>query len=137
VEGNETFTLNLGTPTNATIADAQGIATITNDDAAPPPNGTNGLTETVKITSDWGSGFTAEVSVINSGASLIDDWIVKFDMPYDIVNIWNAEIVSHIGDTYTVRNASWNDQIAPGNQITFGFQASPGHPNLSDFEWLL
>lgn len=36
VETNETFTLNLSTPVNATIADAQGVATITNDDAVGP-----------------------------------------------------------------------------------------------------
>jgi hypothetical protein len=34
-EPNETFSLNLSNPTNATIADGQGLATIRNDDAAP------------------------------------------------------------------------------------------------------
>ena len=34
VEANETFTVNLTTPAGATILDAQGVATITNDDAA-------------------------------------------------------------------------------------------------------
>jgi ribosomal protein L35AE/L33A len=35
-EPNETFSVNLATPANATIADSQGVGTITNDDAAPP-----------------------------------------------------------------------------------------------------
>src|SRR5207244_875595 len=35
-EQNETFFVNLTSPTNATISDAQGQGTITNDDAAPP-----------------------------------------------------------------------------------------------------
>ena len=35
-EPNESFAVNLTTPVNATIADAQGIGTITNDDARPP-----------------------------------------------------------------------------------------------------
>jgi hypothetical protein len=34
VEANETFTVNLGNPANATIADAQGLGRITNDDLA-------------------------------------------------------------------------------------------------------
>ncbi|MBL0731034.1 immunoglobulin-like domain-containing protein [Piscinibacter sp. HJYY11] len=34
-EGSETFTVNLSTPSNATIADGQGVATITDNDAAP------------------------------------------------------------------------------------------------------
>jgi Ca2+-binding RTX toxin-like protein len=47
IEGNETFNVNLSSPTNgATISDGLGVGTITNDDAAPPPpppiNGTSG-----------------------------------------------------------------------------------------------
>jgi hypothetical protein len=34
-EANETFYVNLSDPVNATISDAQGLGTITNDDAAP------------------------------------------------------------------------------------------------------
>ena len=34
-EPDQTFTLNLSNPTNATIADGQGVGTITNDDTAP------------------------------------------------------------------------------------------------------
>jgi uncharacterized repeat protein (TIGR01451 family) len=37
VEPDETFHLDLSAPTNATIADALGIGTITNDDVATPP----------------------------------------------------------------------------------------------------
>ncbi|MDP9264709.1 MAG: Ig-like domain-containing protein [Chloroflexota bacterium] len=36
VEPNETFFVNLSSPTNATIADGQGQGTITNDDNSPP-----------------------------------------------------------------------------------------------------
>jgi hypothetical protein len=35
VEANETFFVNLSSPTGATISDAQGVGTITNDDAPP------------------------------------------------------------------------------------------------------
>lgn len=35
-EPDETFLISLTTPTNASISDAQGVATITNDDDAPP-----------------------------------------------------------------------------------------------------
>lgn len=34
-EANESFTVNLSSPTNATIADAQGVATLLNDDPMP------------------------------------------------------------------------------------------------------
>jgi probable HAF family extracellular repeat protein len=35
LEANETFNVNLSSPTNATVADGTGVGTITNDDAAP------------------------------------------------------------------------------------------------------
>ncbi len=39
VEGNQTFSVNLSNPASATISDGQGIATIIDDDGAPPiPN---------------------------------------------------------------------------------------------------
>ena len=38
-EANETFFVNLSSPTNATLADGQGLGTITDDDAAPDPRG--------------------------------------------------------------------------------------------------
>ncbi len=39
VEPNETFVVNLDTPTNATIAGGQGVGTIVDDDSTPPPSG--------------------------------------------------------------------------------------------------
>jgi hypothetical protein len=48
VEPDETFTVNLSSPVNATIADGQGICTILNDDGAtsPTPTATPGGTAT-------------------------------------------------------------------------------------------
>jgi large repetitive protein len=41
-ESNETFQLNLSSPSNATIGDGQGIGTIVDDDVAGPAGGVNG-----------------------------------------------------------------------------------------------
>jgi hypothetical protein len=48
---------------------------------------------------------------------------MEFDMKANIVNIWNAVIVSRVGTRYVIRNASWNGTIAAGAEISFGFQA--------------
>ena len=40
IEADETFTVNLSAPVNATIGDGQGIGTIVNDDGATPPTPT-------------------------------------------------------------------------------------------------
>jgi hypothetical protein len=61
-EPNETFFLNLTNPTGATIGDAQGMATIIDDDSAPalsvdspsasePPAGTGAITFNVRLSS--------------------------------------------------------------------------------------
>ena len=44
VEPTETFTLTLSTPTNATIADGTGVATLTNDDVVIPTIAVNDVT---------------------------------------------------------------------------------------------
>ena len=61
-EGNETFFVNLSSPVNATIADAQGIGTITNDDAAVSittvtlPNPSVGVLYGQSVAATGGSG---------------------------------------------------------------------------------
>jgi len=123
LEGNETFSLTLSDPAGATLADGSGRGTIQNDDAAsPPPAGGDEVAFAVK--SNWGSGFTGAMT-LKPEASL-NGWTIEFDAPFKITNIWNAEIVSHVGDHYVIRNASWNGKVAANGEVSFGFQASPG-----------
>jgi hypothetical protein len=48
-EPDETFKVNLSSPSNATISDGKGIGTITDDDATPPPPDTTAPTGSVSI----------------------------------------------------------------------------------------
>ncbi|UXA16212.1 cellulase family glycosylhydrolase [Mycobacterium sp. SMC-4] len=123
VEADETFMLTLSNPDGVTIADGIAVGTIVNDDVAAPTPGDSSAT--LVINDNWGSGFTATVTVA-AGASGFSGWTVEFDTPVQIGNIWNAEIVSRVGDHYVVRNASWNATVAAGATVSFGFQASPG-----------
>ena len=77
------------------------------------------------IVNSWGAGFTAEMKVKTEDAGL-DGWTVSFDAPFTIINIWNAEIVSHTGNHYVVRNAAWNSLVSQGQAVSFGFQADSG-----------
>jgi len=123
VELNETFALRLTSATGATIATSQATGTITNDDAPPPPPPTgSGVTFTKR--DDWGSGFVMDVKVKNVTQTATRSWRVTFELDADIVNIWNAVIVSRVGNVYTIANAPWNGTLAPGAEITFGFQAT-------------
>src|SRR5262249_59586068 len=60
-EANERFLVNLSNPVNATLADAQGIGTITNDDAAPTL-AVNDVTVTEGDTGSTGAVFTVTLT---------------------------------------------------------------------------
>ncbi|WP_162560690.1 Calx-beta domain-containing protein [Methylobacterium durans] len=81
------------------------------------------------VSSSWNSGFIGSVSVKNAASSGTNGWLVEFDAPFEITNLWNGTIVSHVGNHYVVRDAGWNSAIAPNGSVTFGFQAaSQGTP---------
>ncbi len=68
VEPNETFTVALSNPTNATIADGQGVGTIVNDDSALPPTGS--ITVTAPNGGEtWAVRSTKVVGWMSSGIS--------------------------------------------------------------------
>ena len=73
---------------------------------------------------NWGSGFIGNMNV-TAGQSNLNGWKVTFNTPAQITNVWNGVITSHVGDTYTVTNATWNGQVTAGQSTSFGFQASP------------
>ena len=78
------------------------------------------------MTTNWGSGFTGTITIRNSGQTPISNWQIEFDFASRITGMWNASIVSQSGSHYVVKNASWNNTIAPGATSTFGFNATPG-----------
>jgi chitinase len=121
VEPDEGFSLVLSAPVGATIARGTGAGTITNDDAAPPPAGN--LQGQFSVVDSWNTGFNADIVVRNSGAAT-SGWQIAVDMPYQISDIWNAQILSHDASGYVIGNAVWNGQIAQNGQIDFGFIAS-------------
>ena len=79
---------------------------------------------TVKYTikDNWGSGFIGNMTV-DGGASGAHGWTIEFDAGFAITNIWGAEIVSHVGTHYVIKNTASNATIAAGTEISFGFQA--------------
>ena len=124
-EPTESYRILLSAPVGATIADGDGLVTITNDDAATPAGGT-GLD--YRVDNDWGAGFTATITV-DAGATALNGWTASFEADFTISNIWNAVIVSHVGDRYVIRNKSYNGNVPAGGETSFGFQAAGGPAN--------
>ncbi|HVX61702.1 MAG TPA: cellulose binding domain-containing protein [Pirellulales bacterium] len=131
-EANETFAVKLSHPSGATLATTQATGTIVNDDTTASSGDF-----TFKVGADWGSGFTGQITATNSSQQTINDWQLEFDFAGEITAIWDATIVSHVGNHYLVRNAGWNATIAPGATVSFGFNGSPGNGTVAPTNYLL
>jgi hypothetical protein len=118
---NKTILLNLSSPAGATLAQTPAVGTIVNN-IKPPAAGKIQYQDT----SDWGTGFNGQITITNPGSTPMSGWTLQFTFPVQISSIWNATIVSHVGNTYVVKSAGWNDTIAAGSNVSFGFTASPG-----------
>lgn len=89
--------------------------------------GAGGVTASLQVNSDWGSGMTGTVTVTNDTATPVQGWQVQLTSADVLGNVWNGVLASQSGNVALVSNASWNAAIAPGGSTTFGFQATePG-----------
>ncbi|MFF7331666.1 cellulase family glycosylhydrolase [Streptomyces sp. NPDC008150] len=87
----------------------------------------SGCTATYKVSSDWGSGFNADVTVTNTGTSPTKTWQVTWNWPgsQTISSMWNASY-TQTGKAVTAHNADHNGAVAAGASTSFGFGAAPG-----------
>ncbi|NES80060.1 MAG: hypothetical protein F6K10_00185, partial [Moorea sp. SIO2B7] len=72
----------------------------------------------------WGIGFTGEITITNNGNSSLSSWTLEFDTSLSIYQIWGAKITSEQGDHYIINGNSWNSNLPPGGNISFGFNAN-------------
>ena len=75
-----------------------------------------------QVNDNWGAGFTASLTVTNTSAATIEDWILEFDFDGSITYMWNGTIISHEGNHYEIKNNGYNANIASGSSIVLGFQ---------------
>ncbi len=76
-------------------------------------------------TSVWQGGFTANVTVGNTGPAPVDGWQLAFTLPAGqrVTHAWNATVTPSSG-TVTASAAAHNAHIAPEGSQTFGFQGT-------------
>src|SRR5690606_20915516 len=77
------------------------------------------------VASDWGSGFTADVTVTNDSGGPVTGWTVEWTLPsgHTITNAWNAT-VSVDGAAVRAVNAGWNGALPSGGSASFGLQGT-------------
>lgn len=127
----------LGTPGGTPTAPTNYILNGTALGSPPPPPSTLSATVTFADVSDWGSGFTGSLTITNTGTSAITGWTLSFDFAVSISSIWNATLVSQSGSQYVIQDAGYDATIQPGQSVTIGFNASPGHPSAGPSNYVL
>ncbi|WP_431910471.1 glycoside hydrolase family 48 protein [Micromonospora carbonacea] len=81
--------------------------------------------DVVYATNDWGSGFTANVTIKNLGDAL-SSWSLKWTFPNSSQRVtqgWSAKW-SQSGSEVTATNESYNGNIGTGGSTTIGFNGS-------------
>ncbi|MGW7264989.1 GH12 family glycosyl hydrolase domain-containing protein [Streptomyces sp. NPDC054842] len=103
-------------------------STVTTGGGGDPggPGGSTGC-KVAYGTNVWQGGFTADVTVTNSGPSAVDNWKLAFTLPSGqrITNAWNATVTPSSG-AVTASGLAHNAGIAAGASQTFGFQGTYG-----------
>lgn len=75
--------------------------------------------------SPWNTGFTASISITNTGTSTINGWTLVFSLPggQSITSGWNATYSPASGQV-SARNLSYNGTLAPGASVDIGLQGT-------------
>jgi cellulose binding protein with CBM2 domain/fibronectin type III domain protein len=100
-----------------------GAGTTTPPTTTPPPPPTCSVS--YAVTAQWVHGFTAGVTVTNTGPAAITGWTLGFTFggTQKVVSAWNGT-ATQTGATVTVKNAHWNGALAPGASATAGLQGT-------------
>lgn len=97
--------------------------------AASGGGGTGGggasCSATYTVSNQWNTGFTANVTVTNTGTTPTKSWQVSWTWPgnQQVTSMWNAT-GTQSGRSETATSMSYNGALSAGQSTSFGFQAS-------------
>ncbi len=106
----------------------------------PTPTSTAVTGSTCKVSytvsNQWPTGFTANITITNTGTSSLNGWSLVFTFPgtQQVTQGWNADI-SQQGEVVTVTNAAYNASLPSGSTASPGFNGSwsGSNPNPTSF----
>lgn len=75
--------------------------------------------------SEWGGGYTANITVADTGSTAWSSWTVTWTYPGDqkVTSAWNAA-VTQTGSAVTATNMAYNGTVAAGSSASFGMQGT-------------
>lgn len=110
--------------------------TTTTTTTTTPPSPGGGVSLAYRTTDRWDSGYNGQIDIANGGPSTVTGWTLTFKLSgASVSDMWNATYTRAADATYTVRNESWNGNVAPGQTVGVGFGASgaPATPTNCKF----
>ncbi|MFE9749922.1 cellulose binding domain-containing protein [Saccharothrix saharensis] len=102
-----------------------GTNTSTTSTTTSQNNGPGACRATHRVTNSWNSGFTAEATITNTGSGSVPNWRATWTAPSGVaVTSGRNATVSQSGSTVTAVAPSWAPNLAPGQSVTVGYQAT-------------
>jgi cellulose 1,4-beta-cellobiosidase len=100
---------------------ALGLAVAGGAGAVPAVAATSSCAAAYSVTTDWGSGFTASLTITNNGTAAVTGWAVTYSYAGNqtLSNGWNGAWTQS-GKAVTVTNESYNGSLAAGATATAG-----------------
>ncbi len=91
------------------------------ESTAAPPLIVSGVSATLSVSSDWGAGYCADVTLQNTSVAAVTSWSAVVELGQSTLSqLWNGT-ATQSGSQITVTPAGWNVEIAPGASVSFGF----------------
>ncbi|HEX3048156.1 MAG TPA: family 43 glycosylhydrolase [Bacillota bacterium] len=119
-----TPTVRPGTPTPTPTGVVNTPTPTRGTNTPTPTQGASGnYVVTYTISSDWGAGANADVTIKNNTASAVNGWTLNWTFPgtQKITNLWNGTCTQS-GAAVSVKDAGYNATIsANGGTTSFGF----------------
>ncbi|WP_236242626.1 endo-1,4-beta-xylanase [Streptomyces sp. CC228A] len=91
----------------------------------PGPGPVDGCAVAYAVQNQWSAGFTAQVTVRNTGTAPVNGWQLAWTWPsgQSVTQAWNAAM-NQSGASVAAANVPYNASIAPGGSVTFGFNGA-------------
>ncbi|MEU8177612.1 cellulose binding domain-containing protein [Microbispora hainanensis] len=118
---------NTSEPSNTLTAVAQsGLPTFSPSPSPSPSPSAGGGCKVTYAPNDWGTGFTTNITISNTGTTAINGWTLAFTFAGNQKISppgWSA-VWTQIGNSVTGANFDWNKTINPGKSVEIGFQGT-------------
>jgi hypothetical protein len=117
-----------GGPQNFNLSSGSSSPNGVGSGATAPSPGSIAIT--INQTGTWSSGFTASMTIANSGSTAVAAWTLSFAFNQTISDLWNGSFTQQ-GNVYTIQGDSSTSVINAGGSAVLGFTGTGTITNAS------